>query len=387
MRTVRSLSLISSAAVTLFACRGELAIGDTGDASSPTKVAPSGSGGTGGGGGAGGAGAGGAGVDNGSFSETDSSISGTPTGWIVFDSDQVDLIPHIFAISTDGSGLTQLTSGTSTDTEPTVSPDGTTLAFTSDRAGAPQIFAMNLTTRAVTQLTTASAGAGEAAFSPDGKTIAFNSNYGVSLVNSDGSDVRSAIVSPMPGFGGNYEHPVFSPSGSELVVDRLNEVDVFDLSGTYERSIVENWTSDELYPAISGDGAVVAFITDGCAAAENGVDDSLELTPFSDELGSPNGPCGGRPATALDLGELNHPSWGPGTFLAVSHVSSNGLYRVLLLDTSNPQFGPVEPLQNNGNQENPTWAPSTFNLSSGAQPSDGGSGDAGLSEGGSADSG
>jgi Tol biopolymer transport system component len=381
--SVRSLSLISSAAVTLFACRGELAIGDTSDASSPPPVAPSGGGGTGGGGGAGGrSGAGGAGgtggtfasgssVDNGSFSETDASISATPTGSIVFSSDQVDLIPHIFAMSTDGSGLTQLTSGTSTDTEPAVSPDGTTLAFTSDRAGTPQIFSMNVATRAVTQLTTVSAGAGQAAFSPDGKTIAFHSNYGVSLINVDGSDVRNAIVSPMPSYGQDYEHPVFAPSGTELVVDRENEVDVFDLSGTYVRSIVENYTLDELYPAISGDGSVVAFITGGCSAGEGG-DATLELTPFSGELGGSDGPCGGRPATALNLGELSHPSWGPGTFLAFSHVSSNGLNRVLVLDASNPQFGPVEPLQNNGNQENPTWAPSTFNLSSDGGSADGG---------------
>jgi Tol biopolymer transport system component len=355
--SVRSLSLISSAVMTLLACRGELAIGDTDDGSPGPKTASSsdddGGGGHAGSGGSGGASAG----DSGPLSNSESSpASSAPTGWIVFDSDQVDLIPHIYAMSADGSGLTQLTSGTSTDTQPAVSPDGTTLAFTSDRAGTPQIFAMNVATRAVTQLTTVSAGAGQAAFSPDGKTIAFNSNGGVSLMNADGSDVRNTIGSS-PGQG--YEHPVFAPSGTEVVVDRENEVDVFDLSGTYERSIVENWTANELYPAISRDGAVVAFVTDGCSAGE---DATLELTTFSGELGVPDGPCGGRPATTLNLGDLSHPSWGPGTFLAVAHTASNGLQRLLLLDASNPQFVPVEPLQNNGNQENLTWAPSTFNL-------------------------
>jgi hypothetical protein len=161
---------------------------------------------------------------------------------------------------------------------------------------------------------------------------------------------------------------------------------VYDLSGTYERSIVENDTTDEVYPAISNNGALVAFITDGCTAGEtgaSGIDITLELTSFS----GTDSPCGGRPATTLNLGKLSHPSWGPGTFLAVSHLSSNRLYRVVLLDASNPMFGPVEPLQNNGNQENPTWAPSTFNPSSGAEPSDGGSADTGPSDGGSTDGG
>jgi TolB protein len=179
-------------------------------------------------------------------------------GWILFDSDADNLIRRIFAVRADGTGLTQLTSGS--DSEAVASPDGATLVFTSDRAGSPQIFSMNMTTRNVRQLTTLPAGAGQAAFSPDGKTIAFNSSSGIYLMNTDGTSVHQVIYSD-GSVGNNYEHPVFTPNGAGLLVDRENEIDAFDLSGTMQRYVVENWTESELCPAVSRDGVNVAYVT------------------------------------------------------------------------------------------------------------------------------
>ena len=46
-------------------------------------------------------------------------------------------------VNADGSGLRRLTQGSSIDTEPTYSPDGNSIFFTSDRGGQPQIYKMS----------------------------------------------------------------------------------------------------------------------------------------------------------------------------------------------------------------------------------------------------
>jgi Tol biopolymer transport system component len=271
-------------------------------------------------------------------------------GWIVFDSDvNSPGNPGIYAIHPDGSGLIDIGGGT----EPAVSPDGTTLAYTqTDDVGTPQVFlSLHWPDVGTGQLTSMSGGAGEAAFSPDGKTIAFHSGYDIYLMNADGTDVRRTIVST-GGAGTDEEHPTFGPGGSTLVVDRENEIDVFDLSGHYLRHVVGNYTAVETSPAISRDGATVAFLEGGCTGIPY-----VGLAAFGGYLPIPCNACRG---SGSNLGKLGHPSWGPRTLLTMSHESANGLSRIVVLDTANLSAEPVEILQDNGNQLHPSWAPPSF---------------------------
>ena len=120
-------------------------------------------------------------------------------GTIVFASDRDG--PRnweIYAIQTDGSGLTNLTRAEGSDTEPAWSPDGTKIVFFGQRTGSDQIFVMSADGSNPVQLSDGTASDRCPAWSPDGTKIAFVSdrystdrkgNDDLFLMNADGSNV------------------------------------------------------------------------------------------------------------------------------------------------------------------------------------------------------
>ena len=83
----------------------------------------------------------------------------------------------IYVMKADGSGVTRLTNtGTAVEQQPAWSPDGSKIAFVSNRAGNDEIYAMNANGSGVTRLTNNAAVDGAPAWSPDGTRIAFHSN-------------------------------------------------------------------------------------------------------------------------------------------------------------------------------------------------------------------
>src|ERR1019366_997897 len=219
-----------------------------------------------------------------------------------------------------------------------------------------QVFATKLAGGSTTQLTSMSADADQPAFSPDGKLIAFHSGIVVYLMNADGTDARPVLVSRVIPFSASFVHPTFGPDGNTLIVDNDNEIDAFDLSGGSPRFIVNNWTPDEAYPALSRDGRSLAFVVGPC---ELGLGPEVDVMPPDKFVWDP---CNACPVSGTDLGTLTHPSWGPGSLLTFSHTSSAGTKRIVVMDTANPSAEPVEILQDSANQDNPAWAPSTFVL-------------------------
>lgn len=83
----------------------------------------------------------------------------------------------IFLAHADGSELRQLTDTPGYDAEATISPDGRTILFTSDRDGDLEIYAMDADGSNVRRLTFEEGYDGGAFFSPDGRRIVYRAHH------------------------------------------------------------------------------------------------------------------------------------------------------------------------------------------------------------------
>ncbi|PYO44229.1 MAG: hypothetical protein DMD29_01000 [Gemmatimonadetes bacterium] len=107
---------------------------------------------------------------------------------------------EVYAMDADGTNVTRLTNDPQLDGRPVFAPDGQAILFQSQRAGGKlQIFSMNADGTGVKQLTQDSVSLAPA-ISPDGRTIAYvslrNKNYDIWLMNRDGSNQRQFTRSP-----------------------------------------------------------------------------------------------------------------------------------------------------------------------------------------------
>ncbi|MDB4895103.1 MAG: hypothetical protein JWN15_1365, partial [Firmicutes bacterium] len=84
----------------------------------------------------------------------------------------------LWVVPAAGGTPVQFTRGPKSDSQPTWSPDGRTLAFVSDRSGDRQIWLIDRFGGEARQLTTMRNGVGNPVWSPDGQRIAFISAVG-----------------------------------------------------------------------------------------------------------------------------------------------------------------------------------------------------------------
>ena len=123
------------------------------------------------------------------------------TGRIAFDN-----FDDVWTINADGSAVTRLTDAPQPEFDPSWSPDGTQIAYRSERTGNPEIWVMNA---GGTQQQRLAAGLSPA-WSPDGSLIAFAGHGGLSVIKPDGTGLRA-----LPHTEGG-EYPSWSPDGSRI---------------------------------------------------------------------------------------------------------------------------------------------------------------------------
>jgi uncharacterized protein YjdB len=115
---------------------------------------------------------------------------------------------EIYVMNADGSSPQRITNNAATDGSPTWTPDGTRIVYASNAAGGTtgtfHIWIMNADGSGQRQLTQGTTSDFQPAVSPDGKTIAFTtdrdggSNYNIYLMNLDGSNLRQFTKALVP---------------------------------------------------------------------------------------------------------------------------------------------------------------------------------------------
>ena len=140
----------------------------------------------------------------------------SPDGTRIAFSSNRDGNTEIYVMNVDGSGIRRLTNHPAADAVPTWSPTGTQIAFTSDRSGTPQIYIMSAADGSNLRKITSESYADRASWSPGPwNEVAYASRsgagYDIKVFDLSSGETRALT------FGeGSNESPAFSPNGRHI---------------------------------------------------------------------------------------------------------------------------------------------------------------------------
>jgi Tol biopolymer transport system component len=248
---------------------------------------------------------------------------------------------EIYVMNADGSGQTNLTNDLAFDGRPAWSPDGTKIAFESDRAGSGnyEIYVMNADGSGVTRLTNNSANDVDPDWSPDGERIVFTSlrdgNSEIYVMDADGSDQTNLTNSGLS----SESAPAWSPNGAKVAFERSNEIYVMNSDGSNPENLTNNAALD-LYPAWSPDGSRIAFWS-----SRDG----------NEELYAMNADGSGQTRLTSNLAADQEPAWSPDGGRIAFTSGRDGNTEIYVMNANGS--GQTNRTNNGASDSYPDWQP------------------------------
>lgn len=177
-----------------------------------------------------------------------------------------DMMGDLYTMPITGGKATRITDGMAYDTHPRYSPDGKSLAFTSDRSGSENAWIMDLESKEFTQITKGNnEWVQSAEWSPDGDYIVVSKgrrNYKLFMYHKDGGGGFQLIDEPS---SLKVIEPTFSPDGRYIYFSQRNGAWNYNAQlpqyqiGVYDRENGQSATVTSRYgsaftPTLSPDG-------------------------------------------------------------------------------------------------------------------------------------
>jgi Tol biopolymer transport system component len=234
----------------------------------------------------------------------------SPDGRFILFSSFPDQALTLWCVRVSDGARHRLTTGTSDEGEPSLSRDGRWLAYSVSHTN-PDIEVLDRVTRLRTRIPGGAVDESPAV-APDGSAVAFSSDrlgsYDLWLQPIEGGRLAGA-ARRLTDHPGSAAVPAFSPDGRWLayhrIVDEQRDIWMVPAAGGPPRRITDD-PANEVHPAFSPDGSTLAFVSD------RGGSDQVWVAPLAGDqlLGEP------RLVTPDEVSHL-FPAWSPdGTRIA-----------------------------------------------------------------------
>jgi Tol biopolymer transport system component len=253
--------------------------------------------------------------------------------WDVVGEEDVNGDLEIYSLDLETDELTKLTSNDETDKQPSLSADGTKIAFVSDRSGSWAIYTMDVVGSNVSDALVSPIASydGHPSWDPDELMIAYDYNYDIYTINTSTKEISNLtttiladekepswssdgmkIAYSMKPSGGDYniytmdsdgdgsfqlttddaidQEPSWSLDDTQIAfsTNRDGDYDIYTINtdGTLLSGLATN-AGDETSPSWSSDGNTIAYVKSGDIYTRNadgsGVETNITNSAFTDQ--------------------------------------------------------------------------------------------------------